>query len=210
MIVKNTSVYPTPALRVLMDFVLRAEKHRPRAYIQSVNITNCSHAYRGRCIGKRILVRIGPPDLFSTPISPKYRKRAPSYTIHDWKECFVVLFAHEVEHAAHFHYGHGVDEVGCEFAGKRALEAFRKERETLDRDITEAVEKERLAAEERDRRKKEKRSPEAKVAKIETDIARWERKLKTAQTYLKKYRTKLARARRTSGEPLLAAAKKEI
>lgn len=209
----NTSIYPTSALQVLMHLVLRVEKHEIR-YLKTVKVTNCTTAaYRGRCNGRRILVRVGGPDLFSTPIQNQYRKRAPGYVVDGWKEGFVAVFAHEAEHARHFAHKMGVNEISCEHAAVRALKAYREQRELIDARIKAAVEAARLSTDERERKKIADRSPEAKLAKLDDKIASWKKKLKTATTYLKKYEKQRKRmlAKRTSEaatETLAEAAKK--
>jgi hypothetical protein len=189
----NTSVYPTPALEVLLHFVLRTEKHEAR-YLKIIKVTNCkTAAYRGRCNGQRILLRIGAPDKFSVPIHNQYRKRSPPYDVNGWKEGFVALFAHEAEHARHFAHRMGVDEIGCEHAAVRALKALREQREFIDARIKMAVENDRRAQQEREVRLVQAKSPEAKLAKLNAKIATWKKKLKTAETYLKKYQKQLRR-----------------
>jgi hypothetical protein len=206
---KNTSVYPTAAIKVLIDLVLRAEQHEVR-YLKLVNVTNCTtSSYRGRCNGRRILLRIGAPDKFSTPIHNQYRKRSPAYDVNDWKEGVVALFAHEAEHARHFAHSMGVDEIACEHAAVRALKALREQRELVDAMINAAVENERLTIQAREQKEAHQRSPEAKLARLDGKIAAWQKKLKTAKTYLGKYEK--ARRRISSKEkhdPELLAAKK--
>jgi hypothetical protein len=207
---KNTSVYPTAALKVLLNLVLRSEQHEVK-YLKFINITNCTtSAYRGRCNGRRILLRIGTPDKFSGPIHNQYRKRSPAYDVGDWKEGFVSLFAHEAEHARHFAYKMGVDEIACEHAAVRGLKALREQREMVDAKINNAVEQERLDQGERERKKADANSPEAKLVKLDDKIASWKKKLETAETYLKKYEKQRRRllAKNSPDSSIAQAAKK--
>lgn len=206
----NTSVYPTAALRVLIHFVMRAEQHELR-YLKLLKVTKCTTAaYRGRCNGKRILMRLGDAAHFSAPIVNQYRKRSPGYTVDGWKEGFVALFAHEAEHARHFSHKMGVDEIGCEHAAVRALTAYREQREMVDARIKNDVEAERLAQQSREQKTIQARSPEAKLAALDAKIASWKKKLKTAQTYLKKYEKQRRRITKTTSVEKLAEAAKKV
>ncbi len=209
--VTNTSVYPTPAIQVLIHFVLRIEKHDlSKNYINFIKVTKCkTAAYRGRCNGDRILLRIASPESFTSEIVNKYRKRAPEYVIRNWREAFVALLAHEAEHARHFEVGHGVDEVGCEHAASRALNAYREQEEFILARIKGAIEAQRMDQYVKEQQEIARRSPEAKLVHLETKIATWKKKLKTAQTYLKKYELRRKRLlNKEQKKPSLEAAKK--
>jgi hypothetical protein len=206
----NTSVYPTPALEVLLHFVLRSEQHEVR-YLKTIKVTKCTTAaYRGRCNGQRILLRIGAPDKFSVPIHNQYRKRSPAYDVNDWKEGFVALFAHEAEHARHFAHRMGVDEIACEHAAVRGLTALRDQREFIDARIKMAVENCRRAEQEHEIKLAQAKSPEARLNKLNVKITTWTKKLKTAETYLKKYQKQLRRLekKKEPDAPFMQAAKR--
>lgn len=208
---KNTSLYPRAALTILIDFALKETE--AAKFVSQISVTNCRHAYRGRCNGSRILLRIGSTERFNTPVKVHYRKRAPAYELADWKEALVSLAAHEFTHARHFATGHGLDEVACEFSAHRVLLAFRERRAEIDARLLAAVEKDRVRLTSREEKKRAKAEalahPSTKLAAIDAKIAAWERKLKTAETYLKKYRRAQARlARKFAAVPAEAPLEK--
>ena len=144
---QNTSIYPTAAVRAVVGYALkvgRFDRLPDSGYVRKIQVGNCSVPFRGLCTGERILLRVGSPERFLTPVFTHYRKTAPSYQLHDWKETLVVLAAHEAQHSRDFATGRGVDEVGCEQAGYRALQALRRNRQVVDTRILRAVEEERL------------------------------------------------------------------
>ena len=186
----NKSLYPDAAVKILTEFALNHGENKP--FIRQITVTNCRGAYRGWCSGRNITVRVGSPEAFTSPVGVHYRKRAPAYKIHSWREAFVAILAHEATHARHFHHRVGVDEVTCELRAHAALLDYRDQEAAIVAKINETIKKETdaLSALESRRlaRAQALRSPEVKLAGINLKISTWERKLKTAQTYLKKYR----------------------
>jgi hypothetical protein len=200
----NTSRYSTAALRILVRFV--AEEMEVAKMVRLVEVTNCRWSFRGRCFGARVLMRLGPPTAF--PVTPYRRfERGPEVGIADWQEAVVALAAHEFQHTRQLTARNAarrtgdklprVSEVDADWAESRVLTVFRQRRADLDAEIAQAVAAEGAKEEARRDRSVARRAPEAvrqaRLDDLEAKIARWTRKAKTAETYLKKYGRALRR-----------------
>jgi hypothetical protein len=101
----NTSRFPTPLLRKLLDWTL-AERSAA-ACVSAVHFGNDSRAYHGWCKPSgRIRVRVGGPEHFPCAVKYPGLKTAPEYTIADPIEALVVVIAHEAHHAKQFERRH--------------------------------------------------------------------------------------------------------
>ncbi len=200
---RNTSIYPTPALLVLSHFVM--DHTKAGKYVGSIKISNLNSTkgFRGRCCNDKITIRLAAPDAFAAPITQHYRKKAPKYVVEGWMEVFVSLLAHEISHARDFAMGRGVDEVSCEFQAYRTLLAFREERSQLGQKIIEEVEHDRRAAMAREEKaralKLATKDPRLQAEKLKLRRAIWERKRKTAVTYIANIDKKIRRLEKKLG-----------
>lgn len=160
-------------------------------YVRDVEVTSCTGAYRGRCWGRRILLRIGPDSDF--PVEAKYPGlvTAPTFEMRDWVEGLVAIAAHEFAHSRQFRANTRRSEVEAERIAVYVLEKFRTCRNAV-------LEPALLAAKVRDGRVRSAadRAPALKIVAIEERLKLWRTREKRAANLVKKYERRLARARR--------------
>jgi hypothetical protein len=206
--IRNTSRYPDAVVKALVNF---ARDDRDVGSI-SVEITDTKFTFRGRFHAPdSVRVRVGSPAHFPS-VNNKYPglKTAPVYTLADWQEAIVAVTAHEFVHRMQYlasrmqssgldlpHPGKKVrySEIDADRSALRTLERFRAERPAMGLELLEA--RERVEAEKAQRLTLAS-APEAKRAKVEKAIKRWERKAKLAETYLKKLRRRLRALERSA------------
>ena len=215
---ENTSRHPDHAVKWLVNYAARYVREeavrcgwagRFDARPIQVQVTNCSHSYRGRSLGVRwvgsdrvrcFLVRVGSPEQF--PVNSKYARYnqddMPDARLDNWQEAVVGLTAHELSHMQ-YDYSSGdrkSAEIACELTEVDCVERFRRERSQYD----EAMHRHNERAAERQFATAAKRSPEALAAtalgKAETALARWRRKAKLAATKVRHYERAARRASR--------------
>jgi hypothetical protein len=210
--IQNTTPWPDQFLRRLTAWCCRQADVPVRVLKRArFRQRHNEHRYSGRCWGSRILVSINP----SPWVWPARTEHAGETTVlADAIEALVLVTAHEVGHTWQFrvarNIGHLIKTRRCERSAERiavlTLAAFRADRPALlaawgwaESPATPApvATYEPEAAEEPETvgtpvrvaaRTVRRVDPVAKLAAVEAKLVRWQRKLKTAQTYLKKYR----------------------
>jgi hypothetical protein len=132
-LVQNTSRYPTPEVRELVEFAT-ADVDMRRV---CVNVKNArSYACAGSAYdgvpevsnappGTEYLVtiRLGPAKEF--PSKMEHRKRSPRVEVTCWREALVTVAAHEAKHIEQYRRGEKRSEVACERFAAWVLEIYR-------------------------------------------------------------------------------------
>ena len=97
-----TCDYPIKEVKSLVEFASKGINH---AHLR-VWVKNCGNgSFTGWYYHSgKISARIGTSGHFPLDMHYPGLKRAPSYTVQDWKECLVVVVSHEVRH--HFQHKH--------------------------------------------------------------------------------------------------------
>jgi hypothetical protein len=150
---RNTSRYSNAELWPLISAAFKSTKRNllagesmPRII---VDVTNCHSAFRGRAgwiewhpnrrakAWHRILVRMGPPERFETPIDWTYGKfkDMPEFRVINHREAIVAITAHEMEHAVGAP-GNKQGEVRCEMNAWDAVDYYRSRRDEIDAQIS--------------------------------------------------------------------------
>lgn len=130
----------------------------------------------------RFLVRIHREGDWSYPHECKYPgiKKAPRYTLFDRIENLVHVTAHEIFHLTQYEEGVRTGEASVDAIAIRILEEFRGNRDEL---LSEWNGVPAMAVP-----KPKKDLTEARAAKAIASLERWQRKLKMAQTKIRKYK----------------------
>jgi hypothetical protein len=205
--ISNTSRYPTAALTFLVRHI--ASLLEVDDYVYNVRITNCRWAFRGRCWGRDVLLRIGPAERYPL-LGHSYPglATAPKYDLHSWIEGFVTITAHEFQHSRQYKAKiHRKSEIEAERTALYVLEQFRLNRQTIMAQVEEAVARDQEKISTLAARRQAKaatiqakaaldQTPPAKIADLERKIATWTQKKKLAETYLRKYQRALRRQER--------------
>lgn len=208
--IRNTSWVPDTEAKLLIGWALRyvqdAAKHP--LYLGEIRLTNSRYAYCGRAWPSAglTLLRIGKPIHF--PQSARYRdyKDFFEYTIQDYRECLVMLAAHEFWHHARrqapdartdtYNSARKSAEHDCEMVASDAINAFRKERQDIDARLLKiATRTEAWNCRARDR-KAARHSPQAKLEKSERYLKLWQRKARIAANKVKRYERSVRALRR--------------
>lgn len=180
---------PPDVVRAVVRFAAR--ELEVTDYVSVVDVTDCSAAYRGRCWGRRILVRVGRDSAF--PLEVKYPglATAPTFEMRDWVEALAAVAAHEFAHSRQFRAAARRSEVWAERVAVYVLNKFRERREEILEPALLAgigrIERVRAAAD---------RAPVRKVSALEARLKLWRTKKKRAEIQVKKYERRLARARK--------------
>lgn len=187
---RNTTDFPDYFLRRLVSWCCR-ELELPASKVRQVTFANSRGAYGGCAyLGNlSVGVRIGPPGYFPCKTAKHYD--GLQETLVDRTEGLVAVTAHELAHLEQYRRrtttrrgGFGGSERLTDAMAFRCLRAFREQRDSLLAEWSEppAV-----------RPAKPKPSVvEQRAAKIDADLARWNRKLKLAQTKIRKLKKRAA------------------
>lgn len=207
----NRSTWPSAAINVIVRWVCRRERLGTAEHPYEVLIRNTKkNTWGGR--GSRSCQRIWlhrryqPRDGWPYQVKDPRFKQAPTYSYRSRLELLVMLLAHEAHHAVEGHpdgyrkkgqHGYRIDreamEYDCNLAGHRAVEAFRQEWPQIRTKIMAAMREERRRTRaEREKRLQRRCDPGPKILAAEAMLDKWRRKLKLAQTKVKKYQRKLA------------------
>jgi len=188
--ITNTSRYPTSDIRYLVHFALQSVGRNEVGKRVRVRVTNKMYrAFGGRAMGRRyVIVRVGAPESF-----PFKRNRDgwPKYEMRDWRECVVAVAAHEFNHLSQFErqartYRHvKLSEVECEHAAKQAVEEFRADIEKHVACMDDRVKRAADRYEKTREKRREAKSPQGKLARLEEILKRWQRKEKLAKTKIR-------------------------
>lgn len=153
--------------------------------------------------GFHVCVRIGPPNRFSTPqrISYDHKWRdMPVMFLVNYRECIAYIAAHEFAHCS----GRNArkdGEIGTEFAGHDAVEAYRKQQAEIDGRITDRIQSKLKRQSEISQRQQARaafaRSAEGRLQKVERILAYWERRAKIAKTKIGRYRRSASALKRS-------------
>jgi alkyl hydroperoxide reductase subunit AhpF len=184
--IKNSTDWPVHFLRRMAGWCCRqvglpASKLRQAEFRNRTTRSYSGHAY----YGGRVVCSIGPAHRF--PLAPDTRDGMAGEIIADRVEALVAITAHEVEHIHQFRTGKmnkiaGRVEAHTRAVEVRVLRAFRAARETLLAEWSvEPVRIEKPKASIKERR----------ASKAADDLARWQRKLKLAQTKVRKLKVRV-------------------
>lgn len=193
---KNTSDYPGPFLRRLIGWVRRQVK-LPAARLRRVTIKGD----RGCCSGVAepwaCTVRIGPAERFPSPPWRYHGAVVPGYA--DRLEALVATLAHELRHVVQFAEGRGrtsltLREGECCAWERDVLAAFRAGRAALEAKWSAASPKPAECA-----RKPRPSAVDLRATRASAGLVRWQKKLKLAQTMLRKYKRRVAYYSRRGG-----------
>lgn len=185
--IKNSTDWPNHFLRRLVSWCCKQLDH-PASKVRLAQFTRYSGAYRGRAwSSRRILCRVGSADRF--PMAPDNRPGMAGEVFADQTEALVAVTAHELAHLAQYREGRigglkqmRVTEPATRREEVRVLRAFRANREVLLAEWSAAPPKpEKPKASLQDKR----------AAKAQADLGRWQRKLKLAQTKVRKLKTRV-------------------
>lgn len=226
---KNTSRFPTHAIRRMVGWICREIGMKPPALAEFRNRT--WRAYSGRAYWtRRIVVSIGPDSYkggsgaihHHYPMKHRGYKRAclPAVegsdypTLHDSIDTLVMVTAHELGHICHFRLGH--TGRGCEAKAdamaRMVYRKWREQREALWAGWTATKAEpaaEPVAAEPTPAPTPMKIKPDLiaqRRAKAEAMLARWTRRLKLATTKCRKYRRTVRRYETLNRQPVAAHA----
>lgn len=197
---RNSTDYPNHFLRRMIGWCCRqiglSQKH-----LRRVDVTNCTGTHRGRAWWYEVLLRIGPASSFPSMPNRYGGFDYPSYG--DRTEALIAIAGHELAHIEQNHRGQGRRrdrERLCGIESMRCLNAFRADRERLmaewgrksERSAALSVPKPSLI--------------EQRAAKAAADLARWQRKLKLAQTKVRQYKQRVAYYAKKGPKPRPASA----
>ena len=211
--IRNTSWVPDSEAKLLIGWALRYVQDAAKRplHLGEIRLTNSRYAYCGRAWpwSGQTLLRIGKPVLF--PRSARYRdyKDFFEYTIQDYRECLIMLAAHEFWHHVRrqapeaqtntFSSSRKSAEHDCEMVASDAILEFRKERHNIDSRLMVMANRSEAANSRAQQRKAALRSPEAKLEKSERYLTIWKRKARIAANKVKRYERSV-RALRSSLE----------
>lgn len=180
---RNSTDFPDNLLRRLTSWCCK-EVGYPVSRVRGVQFRNrTTGPYSGHAYGtRRICVSVGPASSF--PTRPDTRPGMSNEIMLDRLEVIVAVTAHELAHLLQYRDRRSVvlsaarkTEFDARWHEVRALRAFRAARETLLAEwSTPPAERPRSVVSVSDRR----------AAKVFADLERWQRKLKLAQTKIKK------------------------
>lgn len=172
--IKNTTEFDARFLRRMIGWVCRAIQ-LPVAAVRLVEITNCRLSSRGRAWPRRCLLRIGAADKF--PREPFRYGGRMTPRCEDRIEGLIAIAAHELTHIKQYRDDEsGRLEPDAVCKEHFVLGEFRKQREKL------------LAEWSAFEPKPVKQKPDIKeqrATKVFASLARWQRKLKLAQTKIR-------------------------
>lgn len=137
--VKNTSVYPTTEIKRLLSFVKGFRRREVEVHIKNCHSTYTP--YRGHIYWYAnrqpylnctkpflITIGIGSPDRFPYTVKNEELFYAPSYTLQNWQECLIAVFAHEINHLQRYLKGRSISEVKAEKHALKTLLKFRRKK----------------------------------------------------------------------------------
>lgn len=182
----NSTVFPDRFLRRLVSWCCGQIELGVRE-LRLAEFTNCSGHYRGLASNsRRILCRVGPAENF--PMEPDGREGMDNEVIADRIEALVAITAHELAHIGQFVSGRMSrlkkqrrTEPATRREEVRVLRSFRLQRESLLAQWS-APAKPKPVLSIQDKR----------AAKALADLERWQRKLKLAQTKVRKAKRRAA------------------
>jgi hypothetical protein len=182
---QNSTDIPDHVLRRMTSWCCR-ELGLPAAQLRRIRFTNMTRgASRGRAWSSgRLLVRIGKESAFPTQDWQYGGATVKGYATR--MEGLVSVTAHEVFHLVQWHDSarrpHARKEMGCVWGGNLLMEKFRAQRGELMAEWCRPVAvAERPQVSVLDRR----------ALKAQSDLDRWTRKLKLAQTKVRKLRQRV-------------------
>ena len=187
---RNSTPWPDHFLRRLVSWCAR-QVGLPPSKVRNVQFRNRSkRSYSGHAYGGgRIVCSVGPAHRF--PTNPDHRPGMDGESFADQLEALVAITAHEVRHL--WQYANRKSNVldaerrtehDARWHEVRALRTFRENREAL---LAE------WSVEPAARPVKSKPSvQEQRAAKVQASLDRWQRKLKLAQTKIRKLKRQAA------------------
>lgn len=187
---KNSTTLSDRFLRRMTGWV-RAEVGLPAAKLRQANFTKTRRYCRGRAWSSgRILVRVNVNRTEGYPLN--WHHRGVELNLPDALASLVYVTAHEVCHLLNWHVPgrdrelrqHRDLEPHCVRVGKRIMEMFLANREALLAKWNEPGKERQI--------KPTVSVSEKRTAKAQADLDRWLRKLKLAQTKVKKLKVKVA------------------
>jgi predicted SprT family Zn-dependent metalloprotease len=201
LIIKNTSKWPTPALKILSAWVvdqigLASVIDKTIFETYTIKFTNSSNGTSGCAWKTHCIVRAN--RRLKGPWPWIYRDSrfywAPEITLNNRIEALVKLIAHEMAHA--FEKGRTGKPSQREFfaidLSKQILEKFRIAWPELRKKIWKAMRKDHLHTIAQSCKKASTRTPEKRKIHAEAKLRKWQTALKLAQTKIKIYTKKIA------------------
>lgn len=192
----TTSIYPKVAVECLLAVALRTLEDYPIGDL-TVRVTNTGRSYSGRAWRgrKHVLVKVGKPGHFPRKVCyPRFKDGMPEHEFQTWQEALVGVAAHEFMHLTG-RDGTKDGEMMCEFAAMDAVDYYRKHQVEIDEKIRGKLNRQKIREACRNMAKPES-TLDSMIDKAVLRVKRWERKLKLAQTKLKKARSEEQRLRR--------------
>lgn len=196
---RNSTDWPDHFLRRMTAWVC-AQLDTTTAIIHRAQFTRTTYCPgRGRAWSSgRMLVRIGPASKFPHTYKYPNRRRAPEYQIVDREEELVQITAHEAFHLICFRERANTAEAPTEFVSLEVLEKFRANREAL---LAEWSDPPAL------RITTPAPSPvEQRALAAQNALDTWTRKMKLAQTKVRKYRLRVRYYERKAARPPVGGA----
>lgn len=186
---RNSTGWSDAFIRRMVSWVAGELKYEPSKITEVQARNRSSRSYSGRAWpSRRILVSVGPDHRFPTGVDD--RPGMANTVLADRVEALVLLTAHEIQHLCQFRdrrsYQLSRDrttEHDARWHSVQVLATFREQREAL----LEAWGKEIKPRAVKPKPSRSERNEIAARKAVET----WTRKLKLAQTKLKKYRSKV-------------------
>jgi hypothetical protein len=135
--IKNTSRYPTVEIEQLVRFAAKGVGTSGA----EVHVKNSRHVLSGgawrllerrdivneaKCVDYLVVIRVGLSAKFPIEYCYPRIKRAPRYTIENWREAIVTVTAHELYHIKQRRTGKRTSEVKAERWALNRLEDYRK------------------------------------------------------------------------------------
>lgn len=187
---RNSTDYPNYFLRRMVGWICRQVDY-PASRVREAQFRNrTGSVYSGHAYGsRRIVASVGPASMF--PFGPDNRPGLAGMVLADRMECLIAITAHELAHLHQYANRRtaklkGRVEFDARWHEVKALDAFRASRERL---LAEwSAEPERCAA----LSAPKPTLTERRAAKAAADLARWQRKLKLAQTKVQQYKRRVA------------------
>ena len=197
----NTTDFSDYFLRRMYSWCCKEIEISPR-YIREITFKKSCRAWGGLAYlhQRRIGIRTGKPECF--PCKTKKHRYNLQETIADQVEAVVMVTAHELAHHEQYICGSKTRQSGnpggaerlTDIQAFRVLRTFREQREQLLAEwYVEPATKPEVVKPDLN---------QEKIKHFEILLARWNKKLKTAQTKIRKYRTKIKYyEKRAASEP---------
>jgi hypothetical protein len=185
---RNSTDWPDYFLRRMVAWCCRQVDYKPSRVREAQFRNRTKRSYSGHAYGsRRIVASVGPDSRF--PLKADDRPGMGNAAIADRLEALIVITAHELTHLHQYDgrigklKSNGQTEADARWHSIKALESFRVNREALLAEWSLPL-AERPA-------KPSTSVQEKRAAKAQADLDRWQRKLKLAQTKIRKLKQRV-------------------